>query len=451
METMKGSLRMRGVAFSAAAAVLSLGLAHGAAAAQSAMEFTCGKAGKDVKVLSAGTRYAAPPAGAAATERQAFGFDLAASPVRFEKGACASDKPFFFSVAVPEGNYQVTLVLGSGERSVETVRAESRRLFVANEPIAAGGSKTEIFNVNVRTDQIAGASGADAKVRLKPREIGALDWDEKLTIEFNGEHPGVRSMKIRPVANLPTVYLAGDSTVVDQDKEPWAAWGQMLPVFFGPKVVIANEAESGETIRSFTGERRFDKIMSTFKAGDTLVIQFAHNDQKNGTPEATDFKGSLRSYVDAVKEKGGSTILVTAMNRRTFDAEGHITDSLGGYPQAMRAFAQENGIPLIDLNAISKTLWETMGPQGTIQAFVHYPANTFPGQTAELKDDTHFNAYGAYELARAVVREIREQKLPLADDLKPGIPEFNPSRPDDVAKFSLPQSPLFDPEKPYGK
>jgi lysophospholipase L1-like esterase len=431
--------------------MLCLGFANGVARAQMPMEFTCGKPGKDLKALTADTRYVAPAAGAITAAQPAFGFDLAASPLRFEDGSCASDNPFFFSVAVPEGNYQVTLVLGSAEGSVETVRAESRRLFVENEHLAAGAAKTEIFNVNVRTADIAGASGADAKVRLKPREIGALDWDEKLTLEFNGENPGVRSIKIRPITNVPTVYLAGDSTVVDQDREPWAAWGQMLPVFFGPKVVIANEAESGETIRSFTGERRFDKVMSTIKPGDTLMIQFAHNDQKNGTPEATDFKGSLQKYVDAVKAKGGSTILVTAMNRRTFDADGHITDSLGGYPQAMRAFAQENHVPLIDLNAISKTLWEAMGPLGTIKAFVHYPANTFSGQTAELKDDTHFNSYGAYELARAVVGEIRNQKLALAADLKSGIPEFNPAHPDDVAKFSLPQSPLFDIEKPYGK
>ncbi len=419
-------------------------------AAQSTMEFTCGKGGKDARALTADTRYSDPSGGHTATGQPVFGFDLVASPVHFDKGSCSSDKPFFFSVAVPDGNYQVTVVLGSEEKSVETVRAESRRLFVENESIPAGGAKTEIFNVNVHTPDIAGATDAAARVRLKPREIGALDWDEKLTLEFNGENPGVRSIKIRPVPDLPTVYLAGDSTMVDQDKEPWAAWGQMLPVFFGPKVVIANEAESGETIRSFTGERRFDKIMSTIKPGDTLMIQFAHNDQKNGTPEQTDFKGSLQKYVDAVKAKGGSTILVTAMNRRTFDAEGHITDSLGGYPQATREFAAEHHVPLIDLNAMSKAMWEAMGPQGTIKAFVHYPANTYPGQTTELKDDTHFNSYGAFELARAVVQSIRDQKLPLAADLKPHLPEFNPAHPEDVAKFSLPQSPLFEVQKPYG-
>jgi lysophospholipase L1-like esterase len=426
--------------------VLALG-AWAAASAQQTMVFTCGKPAKGAVALTAETRYSTSEP----TGKPAFGFDLVASPDKFAGGACSSDKPFFFSVTAPDGNYQVTLVLGSGERSTTTVRAESRRLFVDKKFVAAGASATEVFNVNVRTENIAGATGAEAKVRLKPREIGALDWDEKLTLEFNGQHPSVRSITVKPINDLPTVYLAGDSTMVDQDKEPWAAWGQMLPLFFGPKVVIANDAESGETIRSFTGERRFAKIMSTFKAGDYLIIQFAHNDQKNGSPEKTDFKGSLQQYLDTVTAKGGHVILVTAMNRRTFDADGHITDSLGGYPQATREFAEQHKLPLIDLNAMSKTIFEAMGPDGTIKAFVHYPANTFPGQAMELKDDTHFNSYGAYELARAVVQSIRDQKLPLAADLKPGIPAFNPAAPDNVAKFELPQSPLVDVTKPYGK
>ena len=123
------------------------------------------------------------------------------------------------------------------------------------------------------------AGDATQRVKLKPREVGSLDWDSKLTLEFNGEHPGFRSIEIKPIRET-TIYLAGDSTVVDQDVEPWAAWGQMLPRFFRPGVVIANHAESGETIRSFEGERRFAKVMSLIQPGDYLFMQFGHNDQK---------------------------------------------------------------------------------------------------------------------------------------------------------------------------
>jgi lysophospholipase L1-like esterase len=137
------------------------------------------------------------------------------------------------------------------------------------------------------------------------------------------------------------------------------------------------------------------------------------------------------------------------MNRRTFDEAGKIRDTLAPYPQTLRAIAKEQGLPLIDLNAMSKTMWETMGPEGTLKAFVHYPANTFAGQTAELKDDTHFNSYGAYELARCVVESLREQKVPLAEELRPGIAAFDPAKPDAV--FELPLSPMVDTATPYGR
>ncbi len=377
------------------------------------------------------------------------GFDLQPPPT-IADGACASDKPFFFSVALPDGNYRVSITLGSKQASDTTLRAESRRLLLKDLPLAPGASDTREFTVNVRTPTI---STSNAQVKLKPREIGALDWDAKLTLEFNGAHPAFRTLTVTPVSDIPTWYLAGDSTVVDQDKEPWAAWGQMLPAFFGPGLSIANNAESGETIRSFVGERRLEKIMSTIKSGDYLAIQFAHNDMKpgGGFVPIPDYKAQLKSYIDQARAKGATPVLVTAMNRRTFDATGHIQQTLGDYPQATRDVAAEQHVALIDLNAMSKTLYEALGDAGTLKAFVHYPANTFPGQTAELKDDTHFNAYGACELARAIVQSLRDQHLPLAQYLRKDIPSYNPAQPDPVADWHLPMSPSIDTTTPYGR
>lgn len=320
---------------------------------------------------------------------------------------------------------------------------------IEQEETKAGQHRTETFVVNVRTPKI---SGSEESVHLKPREIGALDWDEKLTLEFNGDHPSVRQITVELFSDVPTVYLAGDSTVVDQDKEPWAAWGQMLPRFFGPKVAIANHAESGETIRSFESERRWAKIFSTIKSGDYLLLQFAHNDQKPGkgyVPAETDYTALVEKYVEKARQIGAHPVLVTSMNRRTFDEAGKITDTLAPYPQALRKIAQQQKLPLVNLNAMSKVMWETMGSEGTLKVFVHYPANTFPGQTEELKDNTHFNSYGAYELARCVVESLRQQKVPLTLLLRPGIASFDPAHPD--ALFTLPLSPRVDTATPYGR
>jgi lysophospholipase L1-like esterase len=427
------------------------------ARAQQPVVFSCGtKSAARLHPISASTLFpeaANAETPASAVDKLAFGFDLKTAPATIAGGVCESDKPFFFSMAAGDADYRVTVVLGGEKASTTTLRAESRRLLLLEKSVPAGGSDSESFVINVRTPQIVVPGEAPQQVRLKPREIGALDWDNKLTLEFNGEHPAFRSITIERVTDVPTVYIAGDSTVVDQDKEPWAAWGQMLPAFVTSRLAVANDAESGETIKSFVGERRWAKVMSTIKRGDFLMIQFAHNDQKPGPGfvPIPEYKDIMKRFIDEAKAKGATTILVTAMNRRSFDDDGKIKQTLGDYPQATRDVAAEEHVGLIDLNAMSKTLFETMGPDGTLKAFVHYPANTFPGQTTELKDDTHFNSYGAYELARCVVQSIRQQDLVLAPFLRPGIAPFDPAHPDPLADWHLPPSPAISIETPYGR
>ena len=263
----------------------------------------------------------------------------------------------------------------------------------------------------------------------------------KLTLEFNGDHPSIRSISVEPIKE-PTIYLAGDSTVVDQDVEPWAAWGQMLPRFFTPGVVIANHAESGETVKSFTGEQRFAKIFSLIQPGDYLFLQFNHNDQKPGAVSLEDYKKLFTENIAKARAAGATPVLVMAMNRRTFDSAGKITNSLGEYPKAVRALAASQHVALIDLNAMSKTLFEALGPDAAMHAFMHYPANAFPNQTEPISDDTHFNSYGAYELARCIVKGIRAANLPITKFLTKDLRDIDPAPPDPLSNFNLPTTPI---------
>src|SRR5262249_17824093 len=156
--------------------------------------------------------------------------------------------------------------------------------------------------------------------------------------------------------------------------------------------------------------------LESIKSGDYLFIQFAHNDQKPGASHVdpfTSYQETLKLYVSEARKRGAIPVFVTSMHRRKFDEEGPIINTLEDYPDAMRQLAKQENVPLIDLNAMSKILFEALGPEGTLQAFVHYPAGTFPGQENELKDDTHFNAYGGYELAQCVVVGIRVNRLGL--------------------------------------
>jgi lysophospholipase L1-like esterase len=361
-----------------------------------------------------------------------------------------SKSPFYFSVVLPEGHYQITLTLGgSKEGSSTTVKAESRRLMLENVKTAKGKTVQKTIIVDVRTPKI----NDNEQIKLKDRELNYLNWDNKLTLEFNGEHPCVAGIEIRRADEFPTIFLAGNSTVTDQENEPWASWGQMFPRFLKPEIVVANYAESGETLLAFKREKRLQKLLSLMKTGDYLFIEFTHNDQKPGGNHLdpfTTYKEELRYFIAEARKKGGKPVLVTSMHRRKFDDNGRIVNTLEDYPEAMRQTAKEENVPLIDLNAMSKQFYEAMGPENSKKAFVHYPANSYPGQDKPLADDTHFNPYGAYELAKCIVQAIRQNKMELGKYLIGGIPVFDPANPDPVKDFHWFESPSASLVKPDG-
>lgn len=351
-----------------------------------------------------------------------------------------SDKPFYFSVRVPEeGNYKVIVTLGDRQAaSTVTVKAELRRLMLAHVQTAPGEFKTRSFLVNIRTPKIAG----DGEVHLKEREktYEAWAWDDKLTLEFAGIRPAVCGVEIEKDDKVPTIYIAGDSTSTDQPREPFNSWGQMLTVFFKPDIAIANNGESGESLRSFINEKRLDKVMSVIKPGDWLFVQMGDNDQKEKGPGVgafTTYEADLKRFVAEARQHGATPVLITSTNRLTFGPNGKITNSLGDYPEAVRRTAREEHVPLIDLNAMSAKFYEALVPRDAHKAFAG-------------RDTTHQDDYGSYELAKCIVQGIKDDKLPIAKYLYP-MPTFNPAHPDPVDQFDIPAEPRSGPaHRPYG-
>lgn len=375
--------------------------------------------------------------------------------------AVAADLPVFVGSADrptlayreprPEGIYAVTVEFGAADiDSVTTLKAEARRLMALNVAVPKGRTEIRRFIVDVRRPDYAGG-----RVALKGREDGTPSWDDALSLEFLGAAGRARLLSIQPAdPSVVRVFLAGDSTVCDQKTEPYVGWGQALPLFFGPKASVANHAESGRALRSFKGERRFDKILAQLRAGDFVLIQFGHNDQKEkgeGVGAFTTYATRLREYVAAIRAKAAKPVLITAVARRRFDDQGKVVESLGDFPEAVRRVSKELSVPLIDLNASSKQVYQALGVEPSKLALLHYPANTFPGQTAPLRDDTHFSAYGAYEMARCAVEGIRTGVPELAPFLADTVAPFDPQHPDEPAKVAVPASPLVKGEKPEGK
>ncbi|MBC6607627.1 rhamnogalacturonan acetylesterase [Hymenobacter sp. BT188] len=392
------------------------------------------------------------------TADKGYGFDFNTTVKAVDRGGkdalkgdfVTSDKPFYFSVDLPEGNYNVTFTLGDAEgRSSSSVKAESRRLLLEKTETAPGKFSTHTFTINIKSRQILGGNS----VALKPRELTKLDWDNKLTLEFNGSATCLSSLEITPNPSAVTVFLAGNSTVVNQEEEPWASWGQMLPRFLKPGVAVANHAESGLSLGSFQGSRRLEKVLSVMKPGDYLFIEFGHNDQKEKGPQDgayNSYTERLKLFVAEAKKKGGTPVILTSTSRRSFGVDGKIENSLGDYPEAARQVARAENVALIDLTAMTQTLYEAIGVEESKKAFVHYPPNTYPGQEQALADNTHFSPYGAYQIAKCVVEGIKANKLGLVRFLRNDTPPFSPAKPDALAAWQWAESLRTDTVKPDG-
>lgn len=403
--------------------------------AQTPMKFAfgLGKAAKGFTQVQASDFY---------TKEKGYGFESGAEIKcsgkngKTSAGFCSSDKPFYFSAAVPEGNYKVTITFGNKmDATITTVKAELRRLMLEKIATNKGEFAQKSFIVNVRTPNFPG-SEVKLKDRAKTTEIWA--WDDKLTLEFNNLRPTINTILIEKV-NVPTIFLLGDSTVCDQPREPYSSWGQMLTAFFKPEIAVANHAESGESLRSSFGAKRLDKVLSLLQKDDYVLIQFGHNDEKEkgeGVGALTTYKASLKKYVEAIRAKGGVPVLITPMHRRTFDENGKITNSHGDYPKAVREAAKEENVALIDLTEMSKEFYEALGKEKSSVAF-------------KEGDGTHHSKYGSYELAKMIVEGIKNDNLPIAKYLI-NMPKFDPSRPDSFESFAVPASPTAPTVKPLG-
>jgi lysophospholipase L1-like esterase len=405
--------------------VLAMGLMNGAPVFPAKFDFGTAKTGGGFVAVTPTDVF---------TPEKGYGFDLG-FPVQAEdrggdpvKGDFVTGEGgFYFSVVLPQGNYDVTVLLGDpAGKSDTTVKAESRRLMLENVVTADKQQVSRKFTVNIRRPEYAGG-----RVGLKDREKPYLHWDDKLTLEFNGPHPCVAAVEITPAPAATTVWLLGDSTMTDQPFEPWNSWGQMFTRFFEPGIAISNNAESGESLASSLSARRVAKVEAEMKRGDYVFIQFGHNDQKSKKPDAHEtYEASLGKLVGEIRVKGVTAVLVTSMERKG----GVAKDTLAGYPDAMKRVAEKEKATLIDLHAMSRELYIGLGKN----------------LDAAFQDGTHHNNFGSYEIAKCVVEGVRRAKLPLAAFIADDVMPFDPSKPDAPADFKYAVSPLKDLAKPDG-
>ena len=222
------------------------------------------------------------------------------------------------------------------------------------------------------------------------------------------------------------VHTIGDSTMSEYKPAatPKRGWGMYLQAFFNSdSVEVNNRGKSGASTRTFyETENLWPSVKKQMSAGDYLIIQFAHNDEKckgedvyvenarlraegkdtltdmRGTDPNTTYKEYLRKFVNEARELGVTPILMSPVCRAYFkdgkinDEGRHVLSPEKDYPRAMREVAEEMDVPFLDMTDHSRDLFERSGKDDCMKWWFN------------CGDKTHTSAKGA--MANAMVAYV---------------------------------------------
>ena len=217
---------------------------------------------------------------------------------------------------------------------------------------------------------------------------------------------------------LPTVYIAGDSTVQTYraNYAPQQGWGAYLGDFISGNYSVANHAIAGRSSKSFYDQGRLQSILDVIGEGDYLLVQFAINDSAAsiadryapvcGSVPGTEgsYEWYLAQYIEGAKAKGATPILVTATIGLKAYSNGKFGNSYTNYCDAMKSLASYYNIPCVDLNTLMVNHYNAIGYD---MAYTYHMCSASEGGT----DMTHFTETGASAVAKLVAEELNKQGI----------------------------------------
>lgn len=240
---------------------------------------------------------------------------------------------------------------------------------------------------------------------------------------------GVKREKGKPV-----LFITGDSTVKNEDKDPDGMWGwgsQASTVFDTDKITIDNEAMAGRSTRTFLEEGRWEKVYNAIQPGDFVLIQFGHNDISDidkgkargviACAEDTShvyrvrtanevrnevvysFGWYLKKFIDDVREKGGIPVLLSLTPRNEWPG-GKIERRNSSYGKWYRQVVAETAVEFVDVHNLTADTLDQMGKEAAKAYYNH--------------DHTHTSLKGAQLNAQSVAKGLRQIDSPLASYLK---------------------------------
>ncbi|WOI54555.1 rhamnogalacturonan acetylesterase [Parvularcula sp. LCG005] len=215
------------------------------------------------------------------------------------------------------------------------------------------------------------------------------------------------------VAPPARIIIAGDSTAADYapERAPQTGWGQALRYFAPEGTEILNLAANGRSTKSYRDEGRWAALLNEVQEGDTVLISFGHNDQRDDAPEryaAADgaFRENLVAFATEVQARGGRPIILSSAARRLWEGPAMV-ETHGLYRVNAERAAGEAGARYIDLAQLSLSYFETIGRDETKADFLWLPPDPSHVRFPEgVEDNTHFSFLGACGVALIVAREL---------------------------------------------
>lgn len=335
----------------------------------------------------------------------------------------ATPSPTPFYVDLPNGTYKITVAsapAAAGQTSRLSVWAEGGPELVLSTNKAAG--VTGSFTINVKDGRLT-LEFFNSLDRVETTDPNTWAVVQGVTVERVPEDPNRK----------PVIYVASDSTAAKYAPSvyPFTGWGDRLDRFLTDDVVVDDRAVAGASSKSFYERGWLRNIANRIKPGDYLFIMFAINDSaddlptypatKRKTSPASDFKAYMRQYVNVARSNGATPIFITSQTKRSYDMYGRFSNSVGGWPQAMRELGAELEVPVVDLNAKSIVYLDSIGVEASKQVYFYVEPGKYPGWPNGASDYIHLQDFGATQYARLIMQGIRELNVqPLAQYVTDG-------------------------------
>jgi lysophospholipase L1-like esterase len=211
-----------------------------------------------------------------------------------------------------------------------------------------------------------------------------------------------------------TVFMAGDSTmsIKKENKRPETGWGEVLVKHLNSPHQLVNMAINGRSTRDFLEEGRWYNLLQALQAGDMVIIEFGHNDQKITSPYRftdpwRDYRYNLERFIADVRAKDATPILLNSIARRRFEADT-LVNTHAPYDQVVRDVANSTGVLFIDMTKLSSDWLNTLGDDSSKRFFLHVEAGhrNYPNG---VKDDTHLNPAGAAAITQIFLEALYEK------------------------------------------